>query len=594
MAKRRKDYRVAAGPEPLIGTPGPLVVNFLDERGELTQTFDFSVHAARPQMAAEIALAFRYHHAGNTRATRKGAFHSSSIWFRFLGAHDGNIVAMRQVDGAVLRAFIVWLGRCLPSKGNRYAAWSGVKQLFAWLCRNRPELVHPGLEIPFNPFPRKNAEARQREALERSEIEAVLAAARCDIDASWARFSEGERALAGADRAAIAIEPDLARLDLKDLGTFLAVIIDRFGGLVPPHRTIHDAKMWPILYALEHHGYAYRAAQYLHSVPETLIPYMIAIGAQTYANPEALRQLQRDCMSEHLLLDGRVVVGWRKGRANREQRRSFLRDRSFSVPHLIDRMLAMSARLVAHAVPAERNRLFLYAGIQGGTRAVRLIPDYLASVHVRRFVERHGLHGVTGAPLALTLASLRATGLTLAHAAMGGDIFKTQALANHATPDTTQRYVDRPIVRKAQAAALGGLQAHFVETVRNGGEVAKVEEAAAGVDLHHATASGFLCSDPLSGIGEGQKPGRLCTAWLGCFTCPNAVIPLETDVLARLLRTRAALADARATVAPDRWRLLYAPKLEIIDRDIVPRFPSAMHAAALSRIATMPAVPPIE
>ena len=104
----------------------------------------------------------------------------------------------------MLRAFIVWLGRRLPGKGNRYAAWSGVKQLFTWLCRNRPELVHPGLEIPFNPFPRKNAEARQREALERSEIEAVLAAARCDIDASWARFSEGERALAGADRARLA------------------------------------------------------------------------------------------------------------------------------------------------------------------------------------------------------------------------------------------------------------------------------------------------------------------------------------------------------------------------------------------------------
>ena len=76
----------------------------------------------------------------------------------------------------------------------------------------------------------------------------------------------------------------------------------------------------------------------LYAVPETFIPYMIAIGAQTYANPDALRLLRRDCMTEHLLLDGRVVVGWHKGRANREQRRSFLRDRSFSVPRLIDRV----------------------------------------------------------------------------------------------------------------------------------------------------------------------------------------------------------------------------------------------------------------
>jgi hypothetical protein len=201
---------------------------------------------------------------------------------------------------------------------------------------------------------------------------------------------------------------------------------------------------------------------------------------------------------------------------------------------------------------------------------------------------------VTGAPLQLTLASLRATGLTLAHAAVGYDILKTQALANHATPDTTQRYVDRPIVRKAQAAALAGLQAQFVETVRKGGEVERIVEPAVGIDPRHATASGFVCSDPLSGIGEGQKPGRLCTAWLGCFTCPNAVIPLEADILARLLRTREALINAYRTMAPDRWRLLYAPKLEIIDRDIVPRFSSAIHAAALGRIGAMPTVPPIE
>src|SRR5208337_4770450 len=106
-----------------------------------------------------------------------------------------------------------------------------------------------------NPFPRKNAETQPREALERSEIEAVLAAARSDIDASWAMFSEGKRALAAVDRAAIAAQPDLRRLDLNHLGTFLAVIIDRFGGIVPSHREIYDQKLWPLMYALEHHGY---------------------------------------------------------------------------------------------------------------------------------------------------------------------------------------------------------------------------------------------------------------------------------------------------------------------------------------------------
>ena len=137
-----------------------------------------------------------------------------------------------------------------------------MKQLFVWLQRNRPELMDPRLEIPFNPFPRKNAEARQRETLERSEIEAVLAAARSEIEASWTQFSRGEHALAGVDREAIALEPSLERLDLNDLGTLLAVIIDRFGGRVPSHRTIWDTKLWPLHRGLLHHGYTYRVAQY--------------------------------------------------------------------------------------------------------------------------------------------------------------------------------------------------------------------------------------------------------------------------------------------------------------------------------------------
>jgi hypothetical protein len=100
------------------------------------------------------------------------------------------------------------------------------------------------------------------------------------------------------------------------------------------------------------------------------------------------------------------------------------------------------------------------------------------------------------------------------------------------------------------------------------------------ISAQNATASGFICADPLAGIAPGQSKGKLCTAWLGCFTCPNAVIPLEVDTLARLIRMRDALSEARARLAPDRWRLLYAPKLEILERDVLPRFPTDIHAAA--------------
>src|SRR5262249_52606619 len=114
------------------------------------------------------------------------------------------------------------------------------------------------------------------------------------------------------------------------------------------------------------------------------------------------------------------------------------------------------------------------------------------------------------------------------------------------------------------------------------------------ISTQNATASGFICADPLGGIAPGQRKGRLCTAWLGCFTCPNAMIPLEADTLARLIRMRDALREARTRLAPDRWQLFYEPKLEILERDVLPRFSAAVHAAARERLKSPAPVPPIE
>jgi hypothetical protein len=57
MRRRRKDYRVAKAPEHVLGQPGILIVNFPDTSGALAQSFDFSIHAQRPMMAAELAFA---------------------------------------------------------------------------------------------------------------------------------------------------------------------------------------------------------------------------------------------------------------------------------------------------------------------------------------------------------------------------------------------------------------------------------------------------------------------------------------------------------------------------------------------------------
>jgi hypothetical protein len=604
MRRRRKNYRIAKPPECLLGKPGDLIVKFLNASGTAAQSFDFSVHAQRPRMAAEVAFAFRNHLTDKSQATRKQTFtRGVRLWFRFLDARAPSgapATSMAEVDTSTANAFIAWLNEQPLAKGSRHRVWSSFKQLIAWLQRHRPELMDRDLELPFNPFPRKNDEARPREAYSKNELAAVLAAAHADINASWRTFQEGREALAHVDCRAIVAEPDLGRLDLDDLGVLLAILTGRFGGMLPPRRamTANGKELGPLMYAIRRRGGSSEVARFLHAIPQTLIPYMISIAAQTFANPEALRLMQRDCMSEHVLLEGRVVVTWKKARSNQLQRRSFLRDKSFSVPNLIDRVLALTEPLRARAPSTERELLFLSANIIG-SRSIGVIPQGLMGKHVRLFAKRHGLKADNGEPLALALANLRATGLTLAHVALGHDVLKTQVLANHASPDTTRRYIDRPLVRAAQEVELGRVQARFVEAIRSrdiglASRRSKRSEVSPIISTQNATASGFICADPLGGIAPGQSKGKLCTAWLGCFTCPNAVIPLEPDTLARLIRMRDALTEARTRLAPERWQLFYEPKLEILERDVLPRFSAAVHTAARERLKSTAPVPPIE
>ena len=604
--RKRKDYKLPPQPARLsdVSRPEDLMLNFLGPTGVLEQSIDLSRLTGRPRLVADLAFALRHHLADKSRHTRSKIRTHLRRFLEFLDHHDSTraqIVSARDVDGATLQAFVVWLGSRRMVRGTQATVWTTLKMSMAWLQRHRPDLVQPDLVLPFNPFPSRTLGTHPRPALARGEIEAVLKACRQDIEASWADFQRGRELLAAAAGMPRTDEP--TRRDLFDLGALLAVLAQCHGGMLPEDGKLIAGDMLSrrLRLAVTHHGGAERISRFLHATPESLLPYMIAIGAQLFVNAEALRTMRRDCAAEDPLLEWLVHVTWSKGRAGRVQRRCFRRDRSMSVPNLIDRVLTLTAPLVSHAASEDRGKLFL-ALVRRGRRLSpsRVGPTPCRPDVVRRFVARHGLVDRRGEPLHLVLAFLRPTGLTQAHARLGHDLSKTRLLGNHADLDLTAHYVEQPVIQAEQTAMFTRLQGRFVEAVRAGGSRLEFKGAGEeteppeeGIDARNATASGFVCRDPLSGIAPGQRKGRLCTAWLGCFTCPNAVIPREAETLARILRTRRALAEARTWVAIDRWQLLYAPQLEIIERDILPEFPPDVRVTATAMADLLPPLPPI-
>jgi hypothetical protein len=583
MPRRAKDYRVQLAPDSLHGAPTTLEVRCCDESGDQGRVFDFRPFSKRLPLAAEMALAFRFYAAGKSLGTQTGTYEAVIRWFRFLDDAPGQVSSARDVDLILLRRYLAWLERAERHKSTRVSRYGPIKRLFSWLMRNRPDLVSQSLEFPFAAHTNPQSDCTPREILSKREIESVLAAARKEIDAIWSDFQHGCAVLARADRQRIEKLP-FERLELEELETVLAAIQVHFGGVIPAKKVLHQTRLWKSFYdALQLHGGIPRLSRMLYATSDTLTPYLLVLGATMYANSGSLVRMQRDCMIEHVLLGERCVVTWHKHRAGRPQRRSFMRGKKYSVPNLIEQVLALTAPLVPFARAKNQNLLFLCRTLTRGKDFVGPFPKEMMSA-LQNFVARNQLVDDRGKPMHLALSSLRGTGLSLAHAAVGGDVLKTQQLANHAQPSTTVRYVDRPAIRRANEALIGELQTQFVHKIRKGTLAHIGSSAATPSRTTEVSASGFGCRDPWAGIAPGQKKGSLCTAWLGCFTCPNAVIPLQPEVLARLLAMREVLFEARDSLPEPRWQLAYSAKLEILERDILPRFSAPLFDAAMQML----------
>jgi hypothetical protein len=429
MPRRPKDYVVQLPPESLSEKPAVLEVRFSDEWGVAGRLFDFRRFAARQPLAAEMATAFRHYAVAKTLATQCSTYEAVIKWFRFLEDTKSPVRSARDINLSVLRGFLAWLERIERHKTTRVTRYGPIKRLLSWLLRNRPELVSQSLEFPFSAHHNPQGDCKPRDILSKREIEAVLAAATAEIASNWRDFQQGRASLSRVDRRALAKQP-LEQLELDDLPTFLAVIADRFDGVIPRKDTLHQSRAGKLIYAaLQLHGGIPRVSRMLYATSDSLTPYVLVLGATMYANPRSLLTMQRDCMIEHVLLEERCVVTWRKSRASRPQRRSFMRFKKHSVPNLIEQVLALTQPLVPHARVKHQNLLFLCRTLTRGKDFVGMFPKETTSA-TTNFVERHRLRSDNGEPLHLVLSSLRGTGLALAHAALGGDILKTQQLAN--------------------------------------------------------------------------------------------------------------------------------------------------------------------
>lgn len=284
------------------------------------------------------------------------------------------------------------------------------------------------------------------------------------------------------------------------------------------------------------------------------------------------------------------MIVWAKRRAGTMQRRSFSMGNPFEPPALVRELLAWTKALRRNLPPRLGRLLLLFKSPQGANAWTSSLAKHVLR---RDFLARHGL-------TAFSLASIRPSVLSAFYRA-SGDLRQVKAVANHSQSGTTVRYVEGPEVEAQHRTRVAALQQTFIGYIerpsRSDGPPSLPTTTRATSDSPRAPPQaavsmfGFDCKDPFAGIAAESRRGELCTHFLACFTCPNAVIPADARTLARLLQARDHLRAASAYVHPARWQVIYRPPLQILEEDILPRFGAGELAAAEPLRSTLPSLP---
>jgi hypothetical protein len=580
MATRPHMRRIFKRPDTAFGA-GAVGSTRVDQPRQVRNTWiDFTTLPLPADVSLAFADAFWNHLGIGSDSCILVRWANLKVFGRF-AAETATLTSLLDVNHSVLVRYVEWLNARQRANGKpwtkstRSSAYCTVRKLLQWLERCRPGLLGP-MEYPFNPFPWRNRDTQPIRKLSAAQLRAILKACERDIEARRA-----SRARADAELLAARSHKDDPT---PSRGTLLLEIQRRYGGVLPAWKTLRGTGGQRIVHGLRAFGGTKQIAPLLYPDASSILPYYLAILIHTAGNPDPIAALTTDCLQPIPLLDDRQMIVWAKPRAGTLQRRSFHVADPFEPPALVRELMGWTERLRREVPPALRHRLLLFRGPHG-TNAF----TSAAAKHVLRsnFCVRHGLP-------AFALASIRPSVLSAFYRA-SGDLHQVKAVANHHHIGTTVRYVEGPQVEAQHRTRVAALQSTFLGHIeRPASAVRRIKRRATKIDLSSVRGApavslfGFDCKDPLAGVAPGSRRGQMCTHFLGCFTCPNAIIPSDTHTLARLLQARDHLRAATAHVHPARWQAIYAPPLQILEEDILTRFGAGELRAAEALRSSLP------
>lgn len=530
-----------------------LVVKIQDRYGVVRTTIDFTSLQLPDKIAGAIRDCFEALTGQNSVETRRQVWRCIRKFSKFLVETSAEILLPLPPD--VLVRFRNWLALQNLGGSTCQSHLNEVRRILLWINRNCNSIMHSGTIFNVPAFVRDLPEGGQ--PLDREVIKQVLAACYFEIEQVRAHLKKGKRILAGEDLTG----------DEHRLHVLLVKLLDIGKGVIPSQialRKIREISVREINY----YGGLRNLWKLISPSAENVFPFYLAILAQCSGNPMSIRNMSRDCIRAHPLREDRRSLVWLKERSNREQIADFSIQRPRSAPVLVEELLEINERLVAHMSLPERNMLF----ISNGNCHPSVPCMQLLHVLLDAFIDRHNLPS-------FDFKQLRKAGAVL-HFRASGDIQVPRSRLNHRSSKTTLAYTANDEVRQENDRLInrfqGELLAQSTAISSPFAEKGRLSQSEYGDTKNAATVFGFGCKDPYGGVAPGSVPGKMCMKFTGCATCPGAIVVLDDiRVVARLIKSSTELKSARQRAMEEGWierfNALYDGVQKIIDEELLAR-----------------------
>lgn len=431
-----------------------------------------------------------------------------------------------------------------------------ILSLLRWCHRNLPDVISRDAKLDVPGFVREASLVKSNLSVD--AVKKILSACYLEIDEIELRLNRGRDMMSDEMNSVDRVGKKLVE-DLLLVGNGrIPIQRDLLGqGLLLPRR-------------VQEYGGLYKIRSQLYFMHEDVLPFYIAVLAQSAGNPMAVQEMEMDCVESHPLRRDLEYLIWEKRRSSSEQRVEFPVDKKWSAPNLVRRILALNAPLREYAIDQDRSRLFLS---HSSRSQVPTVPS-AQSLHnaLSGFVKRHNLEN-------FDFRDFRKSSAT-AHRVAGGTIEIARKKLNHRNSSTTAKYYSGPEdVSQANDAAIVGFQGLLINVSAQG---KNLKDSCSKFSSEHGESSspsetvfGFQCADPFAGIDGRSPKGNRCMHFSQCSTCPGAIIPVDDPlVIAKVISSQIALKDARARAEISGWDLrfnkLYASTLNVIEKEILP------------------------